>query len=246
MKCSAPCALIAICFLASCVATDVGNPQTTDALAEVELRAFEEEDPRALTLDDGVEITHIWIAVDEVELAPCEPQVETDPDSDPDSDSDSDDEVEVGPFVADLVSGTTFPESIRLRETMTDFCAFRFNVAPLEPSELPAAAPPELDGRSVLVRGTLKDGQPFIVQATLDESLELEGEVELDPTRLTPFVLGFAVNGWVTQRQLDGLTGNPILIDSDSTPGIYDAFEDAFVSSPRLFAGEIGGPVVAQ
>lgn len=231
-----PCTLV--CFVAfGCVATDVGNPQDDPVVSEVRLEAYEETDPRALTFADGLRITHAWIAIDEARFTPCEVEVE---------DVD-DEELEVeGPVVTDLLSGTSFPGPFRPTGTKTVYCGFELEIRPLDASELPAGAPAELAGASMLVRGLRKDNNPWVVRAEFEDALELEGDVELRTDQINRLVVGFAVNSWISQGDLSTLSGNPILIDPLTAPDLHDNFVDAVMESPRLFLDRVGGTLIAE
>ena len=222
----------------ACVATDVGNPQTDEENeSEVQLEAFEEEIRNALMLDDGIELTHAWVATERVSFEGCDTESETE--------SETQDELEYRvPSVTDLLSGTTFPAPIVVRERVASVCSLELEVRPLTAQELPQGAPADLAGHSMVVRGHRKDGNPFVVHATVTESFELEGDIDL--LGRNQFVVGFAVNGWITQSQIASLSGDPILIDSSTHEDVYDAFSDTVVDSLRLFRDEVGTTPIAR
>ncbi len=247
--------------MTGCVATDVGNPQTNEPVvsteAVVRIEAFEESLPNALTLQDGVVLTHAWLATSRVHLRSCDaedpPEVNNAPDGTVNNATNGDttgadgDDLDVESLnVTDLLSGTSFPNALAVGGTGRSFCGFEVEVRPLEDGEVPAGAPPELAGYSMLVRGLRKDGNPFVVRATLDATMELDGQILLSADSPNELVLGFAVNGWVTQGDLAALIGDPIVIDEASNSELYDAFEDTVVASPRLFRNVVGGAPIAR
>jgi hypothetical protein len=238
-------------FLSGCVATDVGNPQTEEKTqAEIRLQAYEEEHPAALTLSDEVTITHAWIAIDETTFEHCEDESETESaedESDTDSsetDSESEDEyvlLQDAVVVSDLISGTSFPDPIRLGQSGTEFCKLSFIIRPVGADELPAGAPEDMIGYSMLVRGTRKDGTPFVVRAGFEEEVEMEGAIRLMSDQPEPLFLGFSANTWLPQRQLGALVGDLIEIDIDTNPMVYASFVEAVPSSARLFEDDGDG-----
>lgn len=223
-----------------CVATDVGNPQDEPSDAEIRVVVFEEEPdaaPTALSLSDGVEITHVWMAIDETRFsATCDDVEEAEGETETETESEEDEEVRQRELVVtDLVSGTSFPNPIAVMQPGTSFCAMRLRIRPVSAAELPAGAPAELAGYSMLVRGLRKDGTPFIVYANFDDELELGGEITLRTDAKSPFLIGFAANGWLPHRDLSPLPGDLIRIDAENHTLIYEAFRDAVSASPRLF-----------
>lgn len=231
---------VALMMASGCVATDVGNPQTdpVDVETEISLEAYvAEPPPNALALPDGVEITHAWVATNEIRFRKC----------DNDGDDDADDTATTtDPFVTDLLTGTSLPGAPGLSEPLATFCHLEFRVLPLDAASLPDGAPPDLAGLSVLVRGTRKDGNPFVLHAKFDEKLDLSGDIALSGDILNRLVVGFAANDWLTQGDLAAFTGNPILLDDETAPEVLDRFRDAFKRSAGLFREATSGTPLAE
>lgn len=236
--------MFAVLALSGCVATDVGNPQTEPEVeAEVTLEAFEEELPNALNLDDGIELTHIWVATDRIDLTACESA---------DSEAELEDESEdapsefVEPTVTDLLTGTSFPASPILALRGSNHCGFELRARPLLASELPAGAPADVAGASFVVRGLRKDGAPFLLRTTEAHEFELEGDIRLSADTRRRLSVGFAVNGWVRQADIGPLQGDPIRIDDETNTELLERFEDLVGESMRVFDGALGGVLLAD
>lgn len=233
-----------------CVATDVGNPQTdgqTDVTqGEIEFEAYEAEAlANALMLDDGVELTEAWLVTDRVVLKPCDDSGDT---GDTETETDSEDvEDQLGSITAtELLTGTSYPASPLLNLSMADYCGFELRPSATDAAQLPQGAPDELSGLSMLVRGMRKDGTTFEVRSELEDSFDLDGGIHVDSGRVNRLVVGFAVNGWVNQRDLGPLTGEPIIISPDSNPTLYETFEETVSESARLFDGSTTRSPIAE
>lgn len=114
---------------------------------------------------------------------------------------------------------------------------------------LPAGAPDELRGNSIVLRGARADGTPFLLTHPEDEDLELEaidGAIEaLDRTLL----LSFDVATWMRDVDLEGaIVGDDgvIHINARENSELLDRFEVNLECSLELYAdGDGNGSVDA-
>jgi hypothetical protein len=104
---------------------------------------------------------------------------------------------------------------------------------------LPAGAPDELRGNSIVLRGERADGTPFLLTHPEDEDLELEalgGAIEaIDRTLL----LSFDVATWMRDIDLDGATlgdDGVIHINAGENTALLDRFEVNLECSLELYA----------
>lgn len=223
--------LIAALLGASCVATDVGNPQDEPEVATVELSivALEDEVPNALVLDDGLTLTHAWVVTKRLRFEACE-AAEGEERAEELNERQEWEEV----VATDLLSGTSLPRVPRLQQPAGGFCSFEAEVHSVTLAELPAGAPRELAGHSMFVRGLRKDGSPFEVFADFTEQASLEGDLQV-PVGSSQWMLGFAVNSWLSQSDVAALEGVPPLrIDDDENSDVLDRFVENARRSIRL------------
>ncbi len=221
--------------LAACAVTDVGNPQTEpepepETEVVVEVRAFEANMPNALTLRSGIEITHAWVALDSFAVQPCEPEGD---DEEAEGAEDLEPIAIEGSVVVDLITGTSFPEPLRLTTIGRDFCGLSFEITEARRAQAPSI-PEDLDGLSVMVRGFRSDRTPFQVQADFSSSVEMEAEAVVEEGE--GLLLGFAADAWFDEKTLDSIDGPaPIMINVADNDAVYDAFREEFASSSWLF-----------
>lgn len=209
--------------------TDVGNGATV----VLDLEGFEQApavQPQALDLVDGTRIDGLWMVVDRVRFRPGADCAGEDPESDVD-----------GPLVADLIGGGFVGGRVSFSVPAGPFCRLRVGFHRLEEA-VPAGAPAELAGQSILVRGARADGVPFTVASELGEELELKarGGAFTLPEGESPLVLGYEVGSWIAALDLGGLSGPTILIDKNGDTVRLEAFEAAVKDSAELFKDEDG------
>lgn len=218
-----------------CSGTDVGNGRTT---VELQVEGYEAvaAGTQAMTLTSGARIDELYLVISKVRLQPgtsC------------DGEDDTAIDVE-GPLVADLVGDRFVDGPVTFDTIASNFCGLRFSFQRLE-SAPPAGVPAALDGLSMLVTGERSDGVPFTIRSELAEQVELGSQgnpFPLDEGESILF-LSYELSSWIDAAALDGLDGNPIVIDKDNNQDRLEAFEEAVKESSQLFEdrdgdGELG------
>lgn len=216
-------------WLSGCVVTDVGNPQTSPEKTETPLKLVAYDSTantdlaNALTLAIGLEVTHAWVSIDELQAEGCEVNgVEPD-------------ELEFAPFFVDLISGRAYPEPIKLASDST-FCELSMEIKPAE-GVLPGGVPADMQGLSIMVRAIRRDGTPVQVRGDFSETLRLRGDVNLRD--MDSLFVGFAANEWFDENVQALLAEDgAVVIDPDTNTDTYDLFRASFKNSSRLFRDE--------
>lgn len=222
----------ALAALAACAAacsdpqggTDVGNGATV----ELDLSAYEQPPgpgSQSVDLSSGARVDAIWMAVDRVRLRPGAECLEDDTEVDLE-----------GPLVADLAGAGLVGGPASFAVQAGPFCRLRVGFHKLE-AAVPAGAPAELAGLSILVLGTRSDGVAFQVRSEINEETELDatnGSFEL-PAGTSPLFLAHDVGPWIGALALDSLAGSPVVVDKESNADRLAAFEEAVKLSARLF-----------
>lgn len=211
----------ALCVLASCVGTEVGNPQD-DTDVSVQFTGVEQPPPNALTLSSGLRVDEAWMVFSEssVELAEnCE----------------EDEEIDVEqPFVVELIGGSELPGPNMFTRPRGDYCAFEVELGALAADELPADTPAELASISILVRGALSDGTPFVLRSTTEESISLEGEFAFT-AESEALLIAFALDRWFAESGIDDIAGGDIaLIDGENNADVLEAVNERIPDSALL------------
>ncbi len=219
--CILACSLLA----ASCVGTEVGNPQDENADVSVQFTGVEQPLPNALTLSSGVRIDEAWLVFSEasVELA---------------SQCDEDGEIDVEePFAVELVGGSELPAPNMFTRPKNSYCRFELELDPLDAADLPEGVPAELANTSVLVRGVRADGTPFELRSTIEDSIEIEGDFAFDRTEES-LLVAFALDRWFVDAGLSDLEGTPIVIDAENNADVLEAVGDNIPGSALLIRDE--------
>ena len=176
---------------------------------------------------DGVVVDALWLVVGEtrfVDVAACdEPQM-------------------VAPQVTALGGLDHAAAMFTERAVELEHDAFCSVGVRLQPSgdPLPAGAPPELAGASIVVLGRLPDDTSFVIVSRVDTEYELRasgGRFDMSETDDGVF-LGFDVAAWLAD--LDLASGTPgvdgrIRIDADDNPDLLAAFEARIGSGLELY-----------
>ena len=218
-------AVITILFLvgpgASCVGTEVGNPQSEFAEVSLQARGVERVTPSGLTLANGITFSEVWIALEDVEFK-----------GGPDCDIEADADFE-RPNVVELISGEAFPGYDFTDVTPGEYCQVNVHLATLE-EDLPAGAPEELADFAILARGTRPDGRPFELRSSSSRDLVLKGVFELSRGK-EPLFLLFALNEWFALDALEDAESDEelLLISSSENSDIFSDFEDRL--EPSIF-----------
>ncbi len=213
--------IIAICALplCACVGTEVGNPQ--DREVTIEFTAAPLEDPRALTLSNGIELDEAWIAVEEVglrESARCEDSERFDDES---------------PFSVELLAGIEAPSAPMLVPEASEFCRLELELETL--AEVTGNVPEALQDDSVYLTGRLEDGTPFEVRAEVSETIRLDGPFTISSN--TKFLVAFDVSQWVVPADFDNVVADPdgvLRLDAEVDGAAIERLSDAVQNSGRL------------
>lgn len=213
------CAALAA-LTVGCVGTEVGNPQET-ADVTVEFSVVP-EDQRALTLDNGIELDSVWLALEEVglrETARCDESERFDDES---------------PFAVELLTGRELPDAPMLSLQTTNFCKMELELEPFESDEF-GEIPPEIATSSVFISGRLEDDTPFEVELEIDDTIELDGPFEA--RGVTRLIVAFDLNTWLTADSFADVQTDPdgvLRLSELSSPDAAEQISDAIIRSGRL------------
>jgi hypothetical protein len=218
---------------ASCVpraGTDVGNGFTVklnmQGYAASSVPVTQAVHPLGLELRNGVMIDSVWATTSHFRLRPggdC---------------SQPDNAVDIkGPLVANLGGSGFVGGSPVFHTTSTTFCELALEFDILGSGSLPAGAPPELAGASMVVEGKRSDGVPFVVRSTMNGPLRIDsqqGSFSLGDAK-SSVIIGVDMTSAVQALDLDTLAGNPIVVDDFTNPDKLKAFETAVREASGLF-----------
>ncbi|MGC4087873.1 MAG: hypothetical protein QM756_08250 [Polyangiaceae bacterium] len=141
-----------------------------------------------------------------------------------------------GPFVIDLIAGTTLPRIPAIASIDGGYCGLE---APLAPAQ----RPPALVGRSLLFRGERADGTRILLFSNMSATLRVRinlsvGSVD-DPT---PHLLwAFRPRRWLTAEEVDAAESElldgvrTIVIDVDRHPLLYLRVRSRLAGRSSLF-----------
>ena len=219
----AVCILIA-CWAAGCTGTETGNPFDAEMRADAH-----SSDPAAVDIEAGaVAVDQAWLSLDPIEMIPA-------------GDCDSDQGASAAPPSFGAADHAEAGETLAVFELVEDdYCRARLPFV-LATDPLPAGAPPELAGRSIVVGGEVTATQTsFLIASEIDRVIDVRAvSGSFAMTADAGFVfLGFDVAKW-----LDGVdiaSGTPdgngvIVIDSETNPNLLSAFEANLAGGIELF-----------
>ncbi len=223
---------LAIALASSCGpkgGTDVGNGATVS----YNVRAYEKApsaSEQALTLSNGVEVDAVWVSIEQFRLTPggsCGAGAAGDP---PDFQ---------GPVIADLLGAGVVTELPRYDVDAGEYCRLRVTLHAVDAAELPATAPPELAGHSVLVTGRRADGTAFSIRTDQKFQLKLDADTPFELRGVEPLIIGFDLASMIASVDLDSFPGPTIVVDA-TTPSVIAQFDQALRAAPSLFRDEDG------
>lgn len=205
--------------LASCL-TETGNPELHARLA----LAARTSAPERVELGadaEGLAVHEAWVAVERARFVQGEV-----------CDRPGEIEIDAPPVVADVVAG----EVVEFPARAGGYCRVRLRID--EAEGVPSGAPPELDERTVVVKGQRADGVPFTILT--DERFEIDVRVKDGGAPFTleegreALVLAFDVAAWLDGVALDEatVTDGAILVSEDSNEALLAAFE---ANTERIF-----------
>lgn len=195
---------------AGCTSTGVGNPAPKQMT--LELSMDEEPEPEATSPDMALphgSVERAVLVLGEVRLEPCDPSL--------------DPVVSQGPFVVDLIAGTSTPSLPVVDAPEGGFCSL---AAPLAPAKRPAS----LTGRSLFFSGKRADGTPFLLFASASATLRVEarGDGAWARDDSEALLWAFRPRRWLDAMELDTAETDMaqpglIVIDANRHPLLYVA-----------------------
>lgn len=168
--------------LGGCSSTGVGNPITENG--QLELAIVEDDGGDAEALPRGA-LEQASLVLARIEWRPC--------------DSSQAPVVQEGPFIVDLLTGSTTPEIPSVDAPPDGLCGFD---APLGPARDSA----ELAGRSLFFSGTRDDGVRFLLFADMRATLRVQsgdGQSWAIPEERRPLVWQMRPRRWAQRADLD-------------------------------------------
>jgi len=216
-------AAIAAVGCSGCAGTETGNP------FQVELRAdAHSSDPAAVAVGDGgaVVVTEAWLALDSIRLSPSGDCVGS---------------VSMGS--ADFGTADHAAEGAVLSVFEVPEGAYCRALVPFVPAAapLPAGAPPELEGSSVVITGELAaSATPFRLVSRFDRMIAVQAVGDgflLAPDQPALF-LGFDVATWLGALDLAGAEvdgDGVVVIDDGSNADLLSEFEADLAAGIELY-----------
>lgn len=218
-------ALRLVLLLGACSSTSVGNPPRSSV--EIQLTAFDSQ-PAAKPARQaaGVVVSRALMVVERVRLRTCDAM-----------------ELEArGPYVADLLGTGIVGVAPKLQTSERCFSGVRLKFAKLEHDRIPAGAPADVVGRSIVIEGKSAGGRRFRIDADFDDEFDLNAGnagLMLSTSGDARVFVAFASDRWLDAAALDGVPGGgDILIDRDHNQAAYEAFRNAVKGSGHLFDDE--------
>lgn len=217
--------LLMMCVALSAVAcdgTDTGNPYTQPLTADAH-----SSDPGVFSIaipQDGGVVTEVWLSLDHFGFVPagdeaCDTGI-----------TGADDSPDLG--VADHAAAGGTRVDITL--TAGDYCTMAVPFV-LAAAPLPAGAPPELEGASIVLTGTTAGGVDFIIASALDTNITLTGPADLAfDDELGPLFLGFDVAAWLDGIDIDAI-GPGAVIDGANNTALLADFEANVAAGIELY-----------
>ncbi|HVZ36932.1 MAG TPA: hypothetical protein VG963_31115 [Polyangiaceae bacterium] len=231
--------------VAGCSSTGVGNPGVPAAALSLAIVADQDDDsaklanagdagPSAeadagapLASSDalpGSAITRAALVIGSLRWLPCDASIAP--------------VVQNGPFIVDLVAGTTEPALPPVTKVAGGFCGFD---APLAPARVSA----ELAGRSLVFAGTRADGVGFLLFANVRAILRVRaerGEIWGLPSDTTPLLWALRPRRWAGQSELAAAAPDEdpgalptIVIDVDRHPLLFALIRARLASESGVF-----------
>lgn len=213
-------------LLASCTGTETGNPYT----AELSASAYSRDPGIAVGAGSGVVVESAWIALDAVRFFPetsC-------------TDAAHAEDALSAPLAIELVAGAS-PGAFEL--THARYCRAEVRVHPV--AALPAGAPPELEGQTIVARGTRADGTAFVVVSGAVPVIDLQptaGAIDV-AAAAGPLLLAFDMAEWLAGVDLAGATVSPdgiVHVDASSNAALLSIFDANVARSGQLFDDAAG------
>lgn len=223
------CLAAVLLLVPACAGTETGNPPLT---AELSVDAHSRE-PARIGIDvDATEATveEVWVSVgplrfigDDACAAPGEAMAQ------------------IPSIAAEDHADATAARAV-FETTERSFCTVEVNLD-LAAAPLPAGAPPELDGASVVVLGHRPDDTPFVIVTDAAAPIPvraLDGRFPIAEGADGLF-LGFDMATWLDGVDLAGATvgmDGRIVIDADDNPALAAAFEANLAPGIELYADQ--------
>lgn len=230
-----------------CTGTETGNPFRVKMALDAH-----SSDPARVAVRvsmGGAVVDQVWLVLDQiqyVEAAACA--------------TDDGTAVEALGAADHARDGATFQE---LELVEHEFCRIRVPLLVADAAALPAGAPPELAGRSVLLVGRTAAGAPLRVATSLTPSIPVDavdpsGEFVLSGEDAQDSVLlGFDVAGFLRGVDLDAAVAEPdgtVLVDETHNTSLHSMFEANLGSAMELYRdpnddgalGEPGSDLIAR
>lgn len=217
------------CFLGCGDGTDTGNPTA--------LRI------QFVGQGSAVTLTEARIVVKAIDFDPiplCQTEVES-----PDEGSNEDDDTNLpGPFVVDLLTNTSLPETDSFIILSGRFCEMDLDFDQLDEADVPDGidADDSIVGNALILRGTRDDGTLFEVRLSQDDKFKLaagsdDGFAIPGSETETRLFVGFDLDTWFTGVDLDSATISDgiVLMDDEHNTEERTVIIENIKQSARLF-----------
>lgn len=199
----------------ACEGTEVGNP------FHLGLAAYH------LTPRAGIAVDGAWLVLDRVRFRPaatCETEVDIE---------------RTAQLVVDIESGVIPTELRDLAGSADAYCRIELRWHTLD-GAVPAGAPPELAGASMVVTGTRGDGKRFVIRSRRGDELRLRARgAGLGVEGITALFAGFDLTAWLAGVELDAATvgGDGVVhLDDDANRALRDVFDANVAAAAKVFA----------
>lgn len=216
-------AAASLALVAACSGSETGNPFVGDLSTDTHSSDPDQVD---VAQSQGVTVSQAWVVQQPVRFHQA-------------SDCDTGDGVAIALAVGAVDHAADDDQRVALELDPDTYC--RIAVAlELAAAPLPASAPADLEGHSVLVTGTTASGTPFRIasQALMQADVRsMAGTFDIDGDTPSLF-LGMDVNTWLGSLDLDSGAVNGdgvIVIDDGNNSALLSAFEALFPTGIELF-----------
>jgi hypothetical protein len=218
--------------LLGCSGTSVGNPPSADvnlAVVGTNDNSLVSSEANEVDVGSGIRLEEAWVSLREIKLQTSGTCNE-----------DDDGEYDVaGPFAAELVGGTIYPEIPSWTRLPGErYCEIRTKLRSAELA-IPGASP-DLEGSAVVIRGTRGDGAPFVARVALATNVRISAKKA--PTfalegALSSFLLAFDFGSWLDAMLLDAAVPEDgvIVIDAISNKEVEKSLRQRVPATARLF-----------
>lgn len=205
---------VLLMLLSACGGTDSGNPRAVGLV----MQAIVKSNPAALTLTSGIEVTSAKIVVDRVRYRPFE-NCET-----------ANDESVTALASAKMIDLLVPEELVQFDPSVQKVCRVDVRISDNHSFG-------EMADLSMKIQGARADSTPFVINIEMDREFTIRNSsTGIILSSQTIYVLGFNVNEWFSNVDLDAatVTGGTITISETSNEELLELIIENIKTSASL------------